>query len=250
MKFTILRFDSIDSTNTEALKHARKGANEGLCVIARQQTEGRGRQGRTWTSPMDAGLYVSIVLRPLFTANKVPLITLAAAIAVFDSLTKLDLAPDIKWPNDVMVNDQKICGVLAETGDGTHGVVVVLGIGINIASRSFPVGLAKISTSIEQELGRCVAHSEIESLLLRNLDKWYRRLCDEDGSSQIINEWKKRSSYADGKHVRVTLTDSSFSGVTNGLEPNGALRVIAGDGSVNTVHAGDVERVRPDEQFD
>src|SRR5678815_1625350 len=89
MHFNILRFDSVDSTNTEALTHARLGADEGLCIVARQQTAGRGRQGRTWVSPMGAGLYLSTVLRPKLEAKLLPLITLAAAVAVHDTLAEI-----------------------------------------------------------------------------------------------------------------------------------------------------------------
>src|SRR5690349_6586261 len=99
MNFTILRFNSVDSTNLEALRQARLGVDEGTCIIARQQTAGRGRRGRIWVSPMDAGFYCSIILRPHLEADRLPLITLAIAVAVYDTLVELGLRPDIKWPN-------------------------------------------------------------------------------------------------------------------------------------------------------
>src|SRR3954463_15424461 len=154
MKFTILRFDSIDSTNTEALKQAHLGADEGLCVIAKQQTAGRGRQGRVWISPKDSGLYISVVLRPLIEAKYVSLITLTAAVAVFDALAEMGLEPDIKWPNDILINEKKICGILAETINTDKGFAVVVGIGINVSSANFPPELVDTATSLEAELGR------------------------------------------------------------------------------------------------
>src|ERR1700704_3829595 len=112
----ILRFDSIDSTNLEAMRQAKAGAPEGLCIVAREQTKGRGRLDRSWQSPPDAGLYMSLVLRPRFAMNAWPLITLMAALSVYDALMKTcELRPDIKWPNDLCVNDRKLCGILAET---------------------------------------------------------------------------------------------------------------------------------------
>jgi birA, biotin-[acetyl-CoA-carboxylase] ligase region len=138
MNFTVRYFDSIDSTNTAALKQARTGADEGLCIVARQQTAGRGRQGRVWTSPPDAGLYLSIVLRPTPEAQQLPLITLASAVAVFDTLGQLDIDADIKWPNDILVDEKKICGILAETTETERGFAVVVGIGINLTSHNFP----------------------------------------------------------------------------------------------------------------
>jgi len=146
---TILRFDSIDSTNLEAMRQAKAGAAEGLCVIAREQTRGRGRLDRSWYSPKDAGLYLSVILRPSFEIGRWPLIGLAAALAVFDALENAcDLRADIKWPNDIVVNDRKLAGILAETVETRDSGAVVLGIGINLASKNLPVELSESATSI------------------------------------------------------------------------------------------------------
>src|SRR5260221_12979944 len=116
LKPTILRFDSIDSTNLEAIRQARAGAPEGLCVVAREQTQGRGRLDRSWQSPKDAGLYFSIVLRPGIEVKAWPLITLMAALAVCDAPMKAcNLRAAIKCPNDLYFDDRKFCGVLAGT---------------------------------------------------------------------------------------------------------------------------------------
>src|SRR2546428_6261956 len=112
----ILHFDSLDSTNLEAMRQAKSGAPEGLCVIAREQTRGRGRLDRTWHSPKDAGLYFSIILRPQIALTAWPLLTLMAALAVPDALIKAcGLQSDIKWAYDIFVADKKLFGVLAET---------------------------------------------------------------------------------------------------------------------------------------
>jgi BirA family biotin operon repressor/biotin-[acetyl-CoA-carboxylase] ligase len=250
MNFTILRFDSVDSTNNEALKHARLGADEGLCVIARQQTAGRGRQGRTWVSPAGGGIYLSVVLKPQIDAKLLPLITLAASIAVHDTLVEIGLDLDIKWPNDVLVNEKKVCGILAETTETDRGLAVILGIGINVSTDSIPPDLVSTSTSVQREMDRPAAAAEIESSLLRQVDRWYSRLLEADGAVAIIAAWAERSSYFRGKAVRVRLTDASFSGVTDGVEPNGALRVKQANGEVTIIQAGDVERLRSNEQFD
>src|SRR5688572_28795328 len=104
MNFIVLTYDILDSTNDEALKQARLGVDEGLCVVARQQTAGRGRYGRTWVSARDAGLYLSLVLRPKLEMRELPLITLMAGIAVNDALEEFGIKPDIKWVNDLLVN--------------------------------------------------------------------------------------------------------------------------------------------------
>src|SRR5919206_4669266 len=136
---TILRFESLPSTNTEAARQASLGAAEGLCVVAREQTAGRGRRERAWVSPKDSGLYFSVVLRPRASAREWPLITLAAAVAVRDALEEAcALRADIKWPNDLLASGRKLCGILAETVEGSAGSAVVLGVGINLTNRAFP----------------------------------------------------------------------------------------------------------------
>src|SRR6266852_9679855 len=127
---TILRFVSIDSTNLEALRQARAGAREGLCIVAQEQTRGRGRLDRSWHSPKDAGLYFSIILRPQLEIALWPLITIMTALAVSDALMRAcGLRVDIKWPNDVCVDDRKLCGILAETIETESGPAAIVGIG-------------------------------------------------------------------------------------------------------------------------
>ncbi|HYJ90248.1 MAG TPA: biotin--[acetyl-CoA-carboxylase] ligase [Pyrinomonadaceae bacterium] len=250
MNFTVLRFDSIDSTNTEALKHARLGADEGLCIAARQQTAGRGRRGRNWVSPRDAGFYLSIVLRPQLDPETLPLITLATAIAVHDTLAEIGLKPDIKWPNDILVGEKKICGILAETTETKEGLAIIVGIGINLTSKRFPDDIAQSATSIEAETGRAMKFSTLETFLEQPLLKlvayWYERLLEPGGAAVVRDEWASRSTYFSGKQVRVTLSNESFTGVTDGLEPNGALRIKRDDSQLAIVQAGDVEKLRTD----
>jgi len=252
MNFTILRFNSIDSTNLEALKQARLGVDEGTCIIARQQTAGRGRRGRTWVSPMDAGFYCSIVLRPDLEAYRLPLITLAIAVAVYDTLVELGLKPDIKWPNDVLVREKKICGILAETTETAVGIAVIAGIGINLNSRNFHEDIADTATSVADELKSPVTFStlvtSLEETLLKLVAYWHELLQEPEGDRSVLQAWTSRSTYAHNKPVRVTLSDASITGKTDGLEPNGSLRVISADGSVHVIQAGDVERLR--EGFD
>jgi BirA family biotin operon repressor/biotin-[acetyl-CoA-carboxylase] ligase len=128
----------------EALNQAKLGAGEGLCVVARRQTAGRGRHGRVWISEPGAGLYFSLILRPKIANRFLPLITLTAAIAVYDTLTELyGLKPDIKWANDIHVNDKKICGILAEMTETNSGLAIALGVGINLKPSNFRRNLHK-----------------------------------------------------------------------------------------------------------
>ena len=247
MNFTILRFDSINSTNTEAGKHARLGVDEGLCVIARQQTAGRGRHGRTWVSEKDSGLYFSVVLRPNIEPHFLPLITLMTGVSVYDSLKEFGVKPDIKWVNDILVGDKKISGILAETIETTTRLAVVVGIGVNLTSKNFPDEIAETATSLETETGTTISPDEFAEMLTRYLSYFYAILAADAGPVEIVHHWSQRSSYFIGKRVRVTIAGSFFDGITDGLEENGALRVKAADGSVKIVQAGDVERLRPND---
>lgn len=244
MKISILRFDTLDSTNAEAAKHARLGADEGLCVVARQQTAGRGRQGRVWISAKDAGLYFSIILRPRFDPRSFSLVTLMAGVAVYDTLRELGSRPDIKWVNDLLIDEKKIGGILAETVETSAGLAVIVGIGVNLTSRSFPAEIVETATSIEAETGKALSPDALSTALIRYLTYFYEMLSGENGAAEIVGHWRHRSSYFSGKDVRVTLHNDIFEGTTDGLEENGALRVKAPDGSVTIVQAGDVERLR------
>lgn len=246
MNINILRFDSIGSTNDEAARQARLGVDEGLCVIAREQTAGRGRHGRTWTSDPDAGLYFSIVLRPKIEGRYLSLVTLMAGIAVHDALKEVGLKPDIKWVNDVLVNERKISGILAETIETPIGLAVIVGIGINLTSRNFTEELADIATSITAETGKKITADEMAELLTKYLTYFYDILSEASGPAEIIECWRQRSTFFEGKRVRVTISGEMLEGTTEGLAENGALRLRTTEGKLTIVQTGDVERLRDD----
>lgn len=245
MNFTILRFDTIGSTNAEALAQARRGAAEGVCVVADRQTAGRGRHGRVWISEKGAGLYFSIVLRPTLEARFLPLITLMTAVAVAETLSELySLKTDIKWANDVLVGEKKICGILAEMTETDTGRAVIVGIGINLKASNFPPEIAQIATSIEEETGKRPDREELLQTLTRVFERFYDILQAGDGAQKTIAEWTRRSSHAFGKQVRVKLEGGSFFGTTDGLDESGSLRVKTETGETRIVRAGDVENLR------
>jgi BirA family biotin operon repressor/biotin-[acetyl-CoA-carboxylase] ligase len=242
---TILRFESLPSTNTEAARQAALGAPEGLCVVAREQTAGRGRQQRAWASPKDAGLYFSVVLRPRLDAREWPLVTLAAALAVRDALTEAcALETDIKWPNDLLASGRKLCGILAETVETPPGRAVVVGIGVNLNNRAFPPEILETATSVEEQTGSAPDVERLLASLTRSLARHYETLQSAGGAAETVREWELYSSFARGRRVRVALAEETFEGTTRGLEPDGALRVETDDGEIRIVRAGDVMAVR------
>lgn len=244
LKPDIIRLDSVDSTNLEAMRQAKSGAPEGLCVVAREQTRGRGRLDRSWYSPKDAGLYMSIILRPKFEMARWPLISLASALAVADAIQKAcGLRVDIKWPNDILFDQRKSCGILAETVETESGPAAIVGIGINLTEQSFPPELMT-ATSIESETGVRPNPESLLDELLGTLNERFESLRDDAGGEQVIREWCARSSYAFGRRVRVSVAGEEFEGITRGLESDGALRVETDDGELRIVRAGDVTAVR------
>lgn len=241
----IQRFDSLPSTNTEAARAAAHGAPEGLCIVAAEQTAGRGRRERTWISPVGAGLYFSIVLRPQLDAALWPLLTLMAALAVHDALRDAcTLVCDIKWPNDILANERKLCGILAETVETKTGRACILGIGINLLDGAFPPDLRDVATSIEAAAQRAPDTEAVLQALTRNIAEHYRRLHTAVGARELVTEWTARSSFATGKFVRVALCDEIFEGTTRGLEQDGALRVETHAGELKIIRAGDVTALR------
>lgn len=242
----ILRYDSLPSTNTEAARQAAAGAAEGLCIVAREQTAGRGRRERVWASPRDAGLYFSLVLRPPFTHARWPLITLMSALAAADAIADAcALIVDIKWPNDLLASDgRKLCGILAETVETEGGRACVVGIGINLDNRAFPPELQETATSIEAHTGSAPQAEQLLTSLVKSLAHRYAQLQEQDGAARIVFEWEARSSFARGRRIRVRLAEDWFDGTTRGLEPDGALRVETDLGESRIVRAGDVVALR------
>jgi BirA family transcriptional regulator, biotin operon repressor / biotin---[acetyl-CoA-carboxylase] ligase len=242
LKTNVLRFESLPSTNTELARRASEGAAGGLAIVADEQTAGRGRLQRAWSSPKGAGLYFSILLRPTIPQNYWPLITFVAALAVGDALHEAaGVQTDIKWPNDLLSGERKICGILAEAIDTPLGRAVILGIGINLTENAFPPELAKVATSVSEAMGGTPDREQILLALLDALSAWYSRLNDP---GQIVDAWSNRSSYGLGKLVQVSNGDDVWQGTTCGVEPDGALRLRTATGEIKLVRAGDVYSVR------
>jgi BirA family transcriptional regulator, biotin operon repressor / biotin---[acetyl-CoA-carboxylase] ligase len=244
LKPKILRFESLPSTNTELARLASEGAGEGLSIVANEQTAGRGRLQRAWSSPKGAGLYFSILLQPAIPLDQWPLITFVAALAVGDALSEAcDVNTDIKWPNDLLSGERKICGILAEAVETPSGRAVILGIGINLTPDAYPAELSEVATSVADAAGRAPERESLLAALVQALARWYSLLHEVDGAEKIVAAWSSRSSYASGKPVQVANGEEVWQGITRGVERDGALRLETADG-VKLVRAGDVNRIR------
>src|SRR5687767_2329208 len=241
LKPKVLRFESLPSTNTELARQASEGAGEGLSIVADEQTAGRGRLQRAWSSPRGAGLYFSILLQPAIAVDRWPLIVFVAALAVGDALSEAcEVDTDIKWPNDLLSGERKICGILAEAIETPSGRAVIVGIGINLTQAALPAELRDVATSVSEASGQEPEREAILAALLRAMSRWYSLLNETGGREKIVAAWSSRSSYATGKLVQVGNGDDVWQGTTCGVEHDGALRLDTGNGEIKLVRAGDV----------
>ncbi|HEY3352694.1 MAG TPA: biotin--[acetyl-CoA-carboxylase] ligase [Polyangia bacterium] len=230
------------STNDEAAAWARAGAPEGAVVVAERQTAGRGRAGRAWFSPPGESLYCSLVLRPPVPPAAVPPLTLCAGIAIHEALGALGARPDLKWPNDVLLDGKKVCGILTEMSSDVERVhYVILGLGLNVNGRAFPAALADRATSLRLSRGPDApppARAAVLAEVLRRLEVWHDRFAAE-GGAMVAREFAPRSSQL-GRPVRVQLGDDVIAGVAAGLDTDGALLVARPSGATVRVIAGEV----------
>jgi len=241
----VLHYESLPSTNTEAARLAHEGASEGLSVVADEQTAGRGRLARRWSSPKGAGLYLSLLLRPKISQDYWPLLTFVAALAVADAVKdEYQLDTDIKWPNDLLAGERKFCGILGEVVETNGGRAVVIGIGVNLTAAAVPEDLRDVATSVSEASGREPNRDALLSALLRLLESWYAVLQSNGGPTELLTAWMARSSYAFGKPVRVRDGERTLAGVTQGLDSRGGLRLRQQNGEIVTLMAGDVTNLR------
>jgi len=239
----------IDSTNSYALEAALHGAEEGTIILADQQTGGRGRHQREWESPAYKGIYLSIILKPKAMKGEPTLISLLSAVVIAEALkefTPLEL--DIKWPNDVLIKDKKIAGILIEINTQNNRIMhIVVGIGINVLQEEgdFSSNLSNQATSLLLESGLEIPREAIIIKILHNFEGWYKTF-KEKGPQPVMYGWKQLSSYWRGKRVAISTIDRTFVGITQGINDDGSLMVKKENGLMERVVAGNIILLRED----
>ena len=233
-EWQIQRHEVVTSTNDLAARLAEQGAAEGCVVVAEAQSAGRGRQGRAWSSPAGAGLYVSAVLRP--RSDVVPLVTIAAGVAIAEAIqTTTGLDTVLKWPNDLFVGTRKLAGILAEAGSSPTGAHhVVLGFGVNVLPAAFPPDLASRATSLEGELGRPVdrgflLNACLDRLAIRYQDLHHGRILS------VLDAWRARAAPMLRRRVEWEAGDTRASGIAESIDDTGALLIRTDDGIVRVI---------------
>jgi len=232
----------IGSTNEAAMAAGHAGAPEGLCLLADRQTSGRGRLNRTWSSLPGLGVYTSILLRPAVPPDRAPILTLMAGCAVVEAIrTVAAVQPQLKWPNDVLLEGKKVAGILTEMATlGSRVSHVVVGIGINVNHRAtdFPPEVRATATSLALAGGRPVDRGEVILALYGALERWYR-LHGSDGAAMIL-ESARRAMATLGRDVVVQSPGAAWQGKAVDLDQDGALLVRDATGTVQRVIADDV----------
>ena len=246
-----LFFDSVDSTNTTALKLARDGAAEGTVVVADTQELGRGRIGREWVSPPGVNLHTSVILRPSILPPHAHMLTLLAAVAMAEVIEKvIKKRPTVKWPNDILVNERKVAGILLEMDseiDRVHFVVVGIGVNINLDLEVLPLELQAGATSVSIETGCDYSRVEFATALYYTLEKWYKVVSDRgfglDGFAPVVEAWRSYFAH-EGKTLRVSSFDDSIEGICVGIDSDGALLLRRASGEIERIISGDVQLCR------
>jgi BirA family biotin operon repressor/biotin-[acetyl-CoA-carboxylase] ligase len=239
-RWQVRHFDRIDSTNRYVLDEARAGAAAGLVAVADHQTAGRGRLGRSWEAAPGSSLLVSVLLRPNLPAERLFLLTLAAGLALADALGAVaGITAGLKWPNDLVIGNKKLAGLLAEADLGGGGArAVVIGAGCNLTADAFPAELAAQATAVELEAGHAVAR---DALLAAFLDSLADRL---DALDAVLAEARTRSATL-LRRVRIERPRGELlEGLATDLADNGALVVRDDAGAEHVVAVGDVVHLR------
>lgn len=235
--------DSVDSTNTEAKRHAAHGADEGLVILSRHQSAGRGRAGRTFHSPEGLGLYLSALLRPCLPPETVASFTAWTAVAVCDAIqAACGLRPQIKWTNDLVLNGKKLCGILTElapdpkTGKPDY---LVVGIGVNVdhTSADFPDEIRSIATSLSMELGQKVDYAELATQVILALDRLYSRF---PADKSYYLEQYRADCLTIGNPVRLITPTATRDAFATGIDDEFRLLVEFPDGRTQAVSTGEV----------
>jgi BirA family biotin operon repressor/biotin-[acetyl-CoA-carboxylase] ligase len=229
----IVRLGETESTNDVARHLARVGVREGAVVVAERQTRGRGRLGRPWMSP-PGGLWCSVLLRPDGDATS-GLLSLAVGVAVAEAVEEAaGIRAGLKWPNDVVVGDRKVAGVLLETAGGA----VVAGIGVNVAVEAFGKALGHRAVSLHAIAARVVTRETVFEHVLRRVAVWYDAW--QTAPHRVVQAWRSRDTTC-GRAVMLSTTHETLSGTADGIDDDGALRLRLPHGEVRRVVAGDLQ---------
>lgn len=238
----ILFFETVSSTNTVALELAEK-ATEGTVVLADSQDKGRGRLGRIWISPPGVNIYMSIILRPQIKPKDGSLITIMSAVACAEAIRNVTgVKITTKWPNDLMINNKKVGGILTELKTQQQKITsAIVGIGINVNTdvREFPVDMKQTATSLKNEAGVSYSREPIVAEILNEMDRWYKTLTTLEKEA-ILQAWKNLTSTL-GRKVMIITPQETLTGTAEAIDNEGMLIVRLPSGKSKRINSGDLK---------
>ena len=234
-------FDLTDSTNVQARILAENGAPHGTLVVADKQSGGKGRRGRSWESPGGEGIWMSILLRPDMNPVNASMLTLVMALAAEKGIREVTgLESQIKWPNDLVLNKKKICGILTEMSTEQMAIkYVIIGIGINVCQTEFPEEIKATATSLYLESGEKTPRSKIIAGIMAALEEYYKIFMETEDMSGLIEEYNQKLVNLNNE-VCILAPTGDFRGVSTGINKTGGLMVRLEDGSETEVISGEV----------
>ena len=234
--------ESVDSTNNYAKRIAEQGAETGTLVVAEEQTGGKGRRGRSWETPKGANIAMTILLKPQIRPEHASRLTLLMAMAVVRGIQSVTgLEAGIKWPNDVVVDGHKVCGILTEMSTEVDYInYVVIGTGINVNQTEFPEEIREIAGSLKQAAGHAIARAELVAVVMEELEDLYGTFLKTEDLSALKEEYNKHCVTC-GHEIRVLEPGHEYTGVAEGINQDGELMVVRDDtGEKVSVYAGEV----------
>lgn len=234
-------YEVLDSTNLRAKLDAENGAPQGTLVVADMQTAGRGRRGRSWSSPAGTNVYFTLVLKPDFEPARASMLTLVMAMAVAAGIADTcGVEACIKWPNDIVIDGKKVCGMLTELSVQQEYIQhVVIGAGVNVGLQEFVPEIADTATCLERECGRKVPRAQLVVNIMRSFEKYYDIFLETLDFSNLKEAYDGMLVNC-GREVRVLDPKGEYTGVSKGINHTGELVVELPDGSETTVYAGEV----------
>ena len=237
----VIYYDKLASTNLQAKLDAENGAQEGTLIVADMQTAGRGRKGKSWSSPAGTNVYFTLILKPDYDVDLASMVTLVMGMAVAEGIRRTCGADArIKWPNDIVIGGRKVCGMLAEMSVEREFIhYVVVGVGINVGEQKFPAEIAETATSLWQECGEKVSRGGLIVNVMKAFEEYYRMFRNSRSLSGLLEGYNSLLVNR-GREVRVLDPKGEFQGISRGINEKGELLVEREDGSVTAVYAGEV----------
>ncbi len=237
---TCLCFDTLDSSNNYGKELAKQQPVHGTLIVTDTQTAGKGRRGRVWQSPKRSNIYMSLCLEPKLQAEYAAGLTLVMALAVAEAVREVTgCEPKIKWPNDIVLNGKKICGILTEMVLKEEGYAVIIGVGINVNTDSFPEEIKNTATSLKLETGKELSREPLIAAVMKYFELFYEQY-EETSDLTLLKERYEDMLANKGREVRVLDPQKPYTGVAKGITPTGNLVVVCEDGTEKEVYSGEV----------